>query len=114
LLVITEISTLIGFGQQGPLSARAGHDINYASISGTLSMIGRHGEKPTPPLNILADFGGGGLMCSLGIMMALFERGKSGKGQVVDASMVILAQILQLATGFNGIVVNKALKILEN
>ncbi|CAB3977766.1 alpha-methylacyl- racemase [Paramuricea clavata] len=79
---------LTGFGQQGPLSARAGHDINYASISGTLSMIGRHGDKPTPPLNILADFGGGGLMCSLGIMMALFERGKSGKGQVVDASMV--------------------------
>ncbi|XP_028398934.1 alpha-methylacyl-CoA racemase-like [Dendronephthya gigantea] len=77
-----------GFGQQGPLSTMSGHDINYAGISGTLSMIGRRGEKPIPPLNILADFAGGGLMCDLGIMMALFERNKSGKGQVVDASMV--------------------------
>jgi alpha-methylacyl-CoA racemase len=79
---------LIGFGQQGPLSNRAGHDINYAGISGTLSMIGRHGDKPIPPVNLLADFAGGGLMCSFGIMMALFERNTSGKGQVIDSSMV--------------------------
>ena len=58
-------------------------------MSGTLSMIGHHGDRPIPPLNILADFAGGGQMCSLGIMMALFERSKSGKGQIVDASMVI-------------------------
>lgn len=56
-------------------------------------MIGRHGDKPIPPLNILADFAGGGLMCTLGIMMALFERNKSGKGQLIDASMVILIMI---------------------
>lgn len=56
-------------------------------------MIGRHGDKPIPPLNILADFAGGGLMCTLGIMMALFERKKSGKGQLIDASMVILIMI---------------------
>ena len=86
----------IGFGQRGPLSSRAGHDINYVSMSGTLSMLGRHGDKPTPPLNILADFAAGGMMCSLGIMMALFERSKSGKGQVIDSSMVILAQVFIL------------------
>jgi alpha-methylacyl-CoA racemase len=51
-------------------------------------MIGRHGDKPIPPVNLLADFAGGGLMCSFGIMMALFERNTSGKGQVIDASMV--------------------------
>ena len=56
-------------------------------------MTGRHNDKPTPPLNILADFAGGGLMCSLGIMMALFERQKSGKGQIIDAAMVILVEL---------------------
>ncbi|XP_073825650.1 alpha-methylacyl-CoA racemase-like [Musca autumnalis] len=79
---------LTGFGQQGRLAARAGHDINYAAISGVLSMLGHKNEKPQPPINILADFAGGGLMCSLGICLALLERHRSGRGQVVDSAMI--------------------------
>lgn len=79
---------LSGFGQSGRFSKAAGHDINYLALSGVLSKIGRSGENPYAPLNLLADFGGGGLMCALGIVMALFERTRSGKGQVIDASMV--------------------------
>lgn len=79
---------LSGFGQMGYYSERAGHDINYVAVSGLLSMFGRSNEKPFPPINALADFGGGGLMCTLGILMALFERTSSGLGQVVDCSMV--------------------------
>lgn len=79
---------LTGFGQTGPYSAMAGHDINYVAMSGALSFLGRVNEKPTAPVNLLADFGGGGLMCALGILAALVERGRSGRGQVVDAAMV--------------------------
>ncbi|XP_062942676.1 alpha-methylacyl-CoA racemase isoform X1 [Cynocephalus volans] len=79
---------LSGFGQSGRFSRVAGHDINYLALSGVLSKIGRSGENPYAPLNLLADFGGGGLMCALGIVMALFERTRSGKGQVIDANMV--------------------------
>nr|XP_045249520.1 alpha-methylacyl-CoA racemase isoform X2 [Macaca fascicularis] len=79
---------LTGFGQSGSFSRLAGHDINYLALSGVLSKIGRNGENPYAPLNLLADFAGGGLMCVLGIMMALFERTRSGKGQVIDANMV--------------------------
>ncbi|XP_059948758.1 alpha-methylacyl-CoA racemase isoform X2 [Mesoplodon densirostris] len=79
---------LSGFGQSGRFSRVAGHDINYLALSGVLSRIGRSGEAPYAPLNLLADFGGGGLMCTLGILMALFERTRSGKGQVIDANMV--------------------------
>lgn len=79
---------LSGFGQSGRFSMMAGHDINYLALSGVLSKLGRSGENPHAPLNLLADFGGGGLMCALGIVMALFERTRSGKGQVVDTSMV--------------------------
>ncbi|XP_044088918.1 alpha-methylacyl-CoA racemase isoform X1 [Neovison vison] len=79
---------LSGFGQSGRFSRVAGHDINYLALSGVLSKIGRSGENPFPPLNLLADFGGGGLMCTLGILLALFERTRSGKGQVIDVSMV--------------------------
>ncbi|XP_069348744.1 alpha-methylacyl-CoA racemase isoform X1 [Eulemur rufifrons] len=79
---------LSGFGQSGRFSRLAGHDINYLALSGVLSKIGRSGENPYAPLNLLADFGGGGLMCALGIMMALFERTRSGRGQVIDANMV--------------------------
>lgn len=81
-------SRLTGFGQNGRLAPRAGHDINYAAISGVLSMLGRRAEKPLPPINILADFAGGGLMCAFGICLALLERHRSGRGQVVDAAMV--------------------------
>ncbi|EDL82982.1 alpha-methylacyl-CoA racemase [Rattus norvegicus] len=79
---------LSGFGQSGIFSKVAGHDINYVALSGVLSKIGRSGENPYPPLNLLADFGGGGLMCTLGILLALFERTRSGLGQVIDANMV--------------------------
>uniref|UniRef100_A0A131Z2I4 Alpha-methylacyl-CoA racemase n=1 Tax=Rhipicephalus appendiculatus TaxID=34631 RepID=A0A131Z2I4_RHIAP len=78
---------LTGFGQTGPYSAMAGHDINYIALSGVLSMLGAYGQKPQPPVNLMADFAGGGLLCALGICMALLERERSGKGQVIDASM---------------------------
>ncbi|CEP13646.1 hypothetical protein [Parasitella parasitica] len=78
---------LSGFGQSGPRSHVAGHDINYLAISGVLSLIGRQGENPFFPVNILADFAGGGLMCVMGILMALIERSKSGKGQIIDANL---------------------------
>lgn len=79
---------LTGFGQKGPLASKAGHDINYIAISGVLSQLGRKHENPYPPINLLADFAGGGLMCALGIAMALYERSHSGQGQVIDANMV--------------------------
>lgn len=79
---------LTGYGQTGKYSSMAGHDINYVSTSGLLSLFGRSNEKPSAPVNLAADFGGGGLMCAFGIIMALLHRAQSGKGQVVDASMV--------------------------
>lgn len=79
---------LTGFGQSGKYADRAGHDNNYLAISGVLGALGRAKHRPHPPQNLLADFAGGGLMCALGIMMALFEKTKSGKGQVIDAAMV--------------------------
>ncbi|XP_066273716.1 alpha-methylacyl-CoA racemase-like isoform X1 [Branchiostoma lanceolatum] len=79
---------MTGFGQSGPFSQMAGHDINYISLSGMLSILGRKHENPIPPTNLLGDFAGGGLTCALGILMALFERTTSGKGQVIDANMV--------------------------
>ncbi|KAJ8287302.1 hypothetical protein GJAV_G00050010 [Gymnothorax javanicus] len=79
---------LTGFGQSGSYSSSAGHDINFMAISGLLSVLGRRLENPQPPLNLLADFAGGGLMCALGIVLALLERHASGRGQVIDASMV--------------------------
>ena len=83
-----EFDLLKGYGQTGSHAQKGGHDINYVALSGLLSKLGRHNEKPTPPLNLLADFAGGGMMCVLGILLALLERSKSGKGQVVDVSMV--------------------------
>lgn len=79
---------LSGFGQSGRFSRVAGHDINYLALSGILSKLGHSGKNPYAPLNLLADFGGGGLLCALGIVMALFERTHSGKGQIIDANMV--------------------------
>lgn len=79
---------LTGWGQDGPYAGMAGHDINYIALSGALSLFRRKGERPLPPCNLLGDFAGGGLFCALGILMALVERQKSGKGQVVDAAMV--------------------------
>jgi alpha-methylacyl-CoA racemase len=79
---------MTGFGQEGPMAQAAGHDINYIALAGALAHIGREGEKPLPPLNLVGDFGGGGMLLALGVCAALVERGRSGKGQVVDAAMV--------------------------
>ncbi|KAF4077539.1 hypothetical protein AMELA_G00209260 [Ameiurus melas] len=79
---------LTGYGQSGSYAKSAGHDINYLAMSGLLSMLGRRSEKPYAPLNLVADFAGGGLMCAFGIVLALLERNKSGQGQIIDASMV--------------------------
>lgn len=79
---------LSGYGQNGPFSSKGGHDINYVAMSGLLSLFGRYKENPLFPVNLAADFGGGGLMCALGILLALFERQKSNLGQVVDCDMV--------------------------
>jgi alpha-methylacyl-CoA racemase len=79
---------MTGWGQEGPLAPTAGHDIDYIAISGALSMVGRAGEAPVPPVNLLGDFGGGGMLLALGIVAALVERASSGLGQVVDAAMV--------------------------
>lgn len=79
---------MTGWGQNGPLSMSAGHDINYISISGALHAIGIAGEKPVPPINLVGDFGGGGMFLAFGVVCALLEAQKSGKGQVVDAAMV--------------------------
>jgi alpha-methylacyl-CoA racemase len=79
---------MTGWGQDGPLAPTAGHDIDYIAISGALAPIGRAGERPVPPLNLVGDFGGGGMLLALGILAALVERERSGLGQVVDAAMV--------------------------
>ena len=78
---------MTGWGQTGPLSKAAGHDINYISITGALYAMGRPGENPVPPLNLVGDFGGGGMFLVTGILAALIETQRSGKGQVVDAAM---------------------------
>jgi alpha-methylacyl-CoA racemase len=79
---------MTGWGQDGPYATMAGHDINYVAISGALSLIGRQGERPLPPVNLLGDFAGGGMLCAMGILLALIERSRSGNGQIVDAAMV--------------------------
>jgi alpha-methylacyl-CoA racemase len=79
---------MTGWGQDGPLAPTAGHDIDYIAISGALSLVGRAGQSPVPPVNLLADFGGGGMLLALGVLAALLERERSGLGQVVDAAMV--------------------------
>lgn len=79
---------MTGWGQTGPLASAAGHDINYISLSGALHAIGRAGEPPVPPLNLVGDFGGGAMFLAFGVMAAVYEAERSGQGQVVDASMV--------------------------
>ena len=85
---------MTGWGQDGPLAHRAGHDINYIAVAGALEPIGRRGERPVPPLNLLGDFGGGGMLLALGVIAALYERERSGRGQVIDAAMVDGAALL--------------------
>jgi alpha-methylacyl-CoA racemase len=79
---------MTGWGQDGPLAHAAGHDINYIAITGALSAVGKAGETATPPQNLVGDFGGGSMYCAFGILAALYERERSGKGQVVDAAIV--------------------------
>lgn len=79
---------MTGFGQTGPLAACAGHDLNYIALTGALHALGPAGGRPQPPLNLVGDYGGGALYMAFGIMAALFERQRSGRGQVVDAAMV--------------------------
>ena len=79
---------MTGWGQEGPLAKAAGHDQNYIALSGALHAIGRKGEKPVPPLNLVGDFGGGGMLLAFGMACGLVESIRSGKGQVVDAAMV--------------------------
>ncbi len=95
---------LTGWGQIGPYSSMAGHDINYIALSGALSMFRRKGERPLPPCNLLADFAGGGMLCTMGILLALIERNKSGKGQIVDSAMIDGAA--SLCTLFYGLLGN--------
>ncbi len=93
---------MTGWGQEGPIAGKAGHDINYIGLTGMLAMLARNGEPPVAPQNLLGDYGGGGLYLALGIIAALYERERSGKGQVVDAAIVdgavsMLAPILGMA-----------------
>jgi alpha-methylacyl-CoA racemase len=79
---------LTGWGQTGPWAERAGHDIDYLALAGALDPLGRAGEPPTPPINVLGDFAGGGMLLAFGILAALWERSGSGRGQVIDAAMI--------------------------
>jgi alpha-methylacyl-CoA racemase len=79
---------MTGWGQDGPLASRAGHDISYLALTGTLHAIGRPGQPPVVPMNVVGDFGGGGMYLAMGVLAALLEASKSGRGQVVDAAIV--------------------------
>jgi alpha-methylacyl-CoA racemase len=79
---------ITGWGQSGPLANAAGHDLNYIALTGALHAIGRHGQPPSPPLNLVGDFGGGALYLAIGILSALVERQQAGRGQIVDAAIV--------------------------
>ncbi len=85
---------MTGWGQDGPMAQAAGHDINYIALAGVLDHIGRAGERPLPPLNLVGDFGGGGMLMAFGVACALVEKAGSGQGQVVDAAMVDGASVL--------------------
>ena len=94
---------MTGWGQEGPLAHAAGHDINYIALAGALHSIGRTGERPVPPLNLVGDFGGGALYLALGIVTGLLEAQKSGKGQVVDTAMVDgVASLMTAIYGMRG------------
>lgn len=85
---------MTGWGQDGPYAGMAGHDINYIAVAGALAHIGRAGEKPTVPLNLVGDFGGGGMMMAFGIVCGLLEARSSGEGQVIDAAMIDGASLM--------------------
>jgi alpha-methylacyl-CoA racemase len=95
---------MTGWGQDGPLAKAAGHDINYISITGALHAVGVKGEKPVPPLNLVGDMGGGGMLLVNGVLAALLEAANSGKGQVIDAAMVDgAAQLMWMFHGFEAL-----------
>jgi alpha-methylacyl-CoA racemase len=96
---------MTGWGQEGPLAPRAGHDINYIALAGVLHAFGRKGQPPVPPLNLVGDFGGGGMLLAFGVACALHEAQRSGRGQVVDAAMVDGAALL--AAMFHGFLAAK-------
>jgi alpha-methylacyl-CoA racemase len=85
---------MTGWGQDGPLAATAGHDLDYIALVGALHAIGRPGERPVPPLNLVGDYGGGGMLLAFGVVAALLEAARTGRGQVVDAAMVDGAALL--------------------
>jgi alpha-methylacyl-CoA racemase len=94
---------MTGWGQEGPLAEAAGHDINYIALAGALYCIGRRGEAPVPPLNLVGDFGGGALYLALGVVAGILEAQKSGKGQVVDVAMVDgVASLMTAIYGMHG------------
>jgi alpha-methylacyl-CoA racemase len=95
---------MTGWGQDGPLAGDVGHDIDYIAIAGVLGAIGRAGERPLPPINLIGDFGGGGMLLAFGVVCALLERERSGQGQVVDAAMVDGAALLSaMVWAFRGL-----------
>jgi alpha-methylacyl-CoA racemase len=94
---------MTGWGQTGPYAQAAGHDINYIALAGALHAYGRAGEKPTPPINMIGDFGGGGMLLAFGMVAALLSAAKSGRGQVIDAAMTDGAALLMaMIWGFYG------------
>ena len=95
---------MTGWGQTGPLAQAAGHDLNYIAITGALHAIGRRGERPVVPLNLVGDFGGGGMLLVTGVMGGLLEAAQSGQGQVIDVAMVDgTAQLMWMMQGFQQI-----------
>ena len=92
---------MTGWGQHGTIAHAAGHDINYIALSGVLHSVGNAGCKPVPPLNLVGDFGGGGMLLALGVVAGLLEAQKSGKGQVVDAAMTDGSALLLAAVVWN-------------
>ncbi|HEY3144471.1 MAG TPA: CaiB/BaiF CoA-transferase family protein [Acidimicrobiales bacterium] len=89
---------MTGWGQEGPYGPAAGHDINYIALAGALEPLGRAGDPPTPPINLIGDFGGGGMLLAIGLLAAVFEAQRSGQGQVVDAAMVDGSALLMTMT----------------
>ncbi|HKH88537.1 MAG TPA: CaiB/BaiF CoA-transferase family protein, partial [Acidimicrobiales bacterium] len=89
---------MTGWGQEGPLADRAGHDIDYIAIGGALEPIGRAGERPVPPLNLIGDFGGGGMLLAVGVTAALWSAARSGEGDVIDVAMVDGSALLMTMT----------------
>jgi alpha-methylacyl-CoA racemase len=108
---------MTGWGQDGPLADTAGHDIDYIAVSGTLEPIGREGERPLPPLNLIGDFGGGGMLLVTGVLAALLERERSGVGQVIDVAMVdgsaLLASFLYGLLAAGGWQAGRGMNVLD-